>query len=151
MCPPIALQEKASALAVPSTDPEAEERRRREAEEQRMAELRRHGTPVTPEAFAAWKARFDAEMVRLGGARLAAPESCSAVAGCAPGRPWRCAQPATLNALAPTAPPPLLSLARRWSGQSWTGRGARATTRRVGRPARPGSCSRRRRTSRCAG
>ncbi len=59
------MQDKASALAVPSSDPEAEERRRREAEEQRLAELRAHGTPVTPEAFAEWKARFEAEMVRF--------------------------------------------------------------------------------------
>ncbi|KAL4426114.1 hypothetical protein ABPG77_002700 [Micractinium sp. CCAP 211/92] len=56
------ITDKASALAVPSSDPEAEERRRREAEEQRLAELRAHGTPVTPEAFAEWKARFEAEM-----------------------------------------------------------------------------------------
>lgn len=56
------ITDKASALAVPSSDPEAEERRRREAEEQRMAELRAHGTPVTPEAFASWKAQFDAEL-----------------------------------------------------------------------------------------
>ncbi|KAL4452160.1 hypothetical protein ABPG75_007822 [Micractinium tetrahymenae] len=55
------ITEKATSLAVPSSDPEAEERRRREAEEQRLAELRAHGTPVTPEAFAAWKAQFDAE------------------------------------------------------------------------------------------
>jgi hypothetical protein len=55
------VQEKASSLAVPSHDPEAEERRRREAEEERLAELRRHGHPVTPEAFADWKAGFEAE------------------------------------------------------------------------------------------
>lgn len=42
-------------------DPVAEEKRRRDAEEARQAELRRHGQPVTPEAFVAWKAAFDAE------------------------------------------------------------------------------------------
>lgn len=55
------LQEKASSVAVPSHDPEAEEKRRREAEEARLAELRAHGHPVTPEAFAEWRAKFDAE------------------------------------------------------------------------------------------
>ncbi|EFN55051.1 hypothetical protein CHLNCDRAFT_58090 [Chlorella variabilis] len=55
------VQEKASSVAVPSHDPEAEEKRRREAEEARLAELRAHGHPVTPEAFAEWRAKFDAE------------------------------------------------------------------------------------------
>lgn len=40
-----------------------------------MAELRAHGTSVTPEAFASWKARFDAELVRAGAARP--PAQCS--------------------------------------------------------------------------
>ncbi|KAI7835902.1 hypothetical protein COHA_010205 [Chlorella ohadii] len=56
------VQDKSTTLAVPSADPEAEERRRREAEEARLAEMRAHGHAVTPEAFAEWKARFDAEM-----------------------------------------------------------------------------------------
>lgn len=56
------MQAKAENMAMPSTDPEVEEKRRREAEEERLAELRRHGHPVTPEAFAEWKAKFDAEL-----------------------------------------------------------------------------------------
>lgn len=35
-----------------------------EAEERRLAELRAHGTPVTPSTFAEWKARFAAEMAQ---------------------------------------------------------------------------------------
>lgn len=54
-------QDKASSLAMPIFDPVAEERRRRDAEEERLAELRRHGHVVTVEAFAEWKAAFDAE------------------------------------------------------------------------------------------
>lgn len=54
-------QDKAAGMAVPVADPEAEEKRRREKEEERLAEMRRHGTPVTPEAFAEWRKRFDAE------------------------------------------------------------------------------------------
>jgi hypothetical protein len=46
----------------PSLDPEAERKRREAEEEVRIAELRAHGTAVTPEAFAGWKAKFDAEM-----------------------------------------------------------------------------------------
>jgi hypothetical protein len=37
------------------------EKRRIEAEEKRLAELRALGTPVTVETFAAWKQRYDAE------------------------------------------------------------------------------------------
>jgi hypothetical protein len=41
-------------------DPEAEEKRRREEEEAARAAARAHGTPVTIEAFNAWRARYDA-------------------------------------------------------------------------------------------
>lgn len=43
---------------MPSADPEAEEKRRREAEEARLAEIRAHGHAVTPEAFAEVRACF---------------------------------------------------------------------------------------------
>lgn len=56
-------QDKSSTLAVPSADPEAEEKRRREAEEARLAEMRAHGHAVTPEAFAEVRGR----VVRSGG------------------------------------------------------------------------------------
>ena len=49
-------------MAQPVLDPQAEEKRRRAAEEERIAELRRHGTPCTIETFKAWKEKFDAEM-----------------------------------------------------------------------------------------
>ncbi|PSC71022.1 RWD domain-containing 1 [Micractinium conductrix] len=55
------VTDKAAGMAMPSADPESEERRRRAAEEERLAEIRRHGHPVTPETFAEWKAKFDAE------------------------------------------------------------------------------------------
>ena len=44
-----------ATVGAPSSDPEAERRRQEEEEERRIAELRAHGTPVTPEAFAEWK------------------------------------------------------------------------------------------------
>ena len=55
------VQEKAASMAAPAFDPDAEQRRAREAEEFRLVELRRHGTAVTPETFAAWQQRFEAE------------------------------------------------------------------------------------------
>lgn len=38
------------------------QRKAMEEEEKRMAELRRLGTPVTPEHFEAWRVKFVAEM-----------------------------------------------------------------------------------------
>ncbi|GAB4819086.1 hypothetical protein N2152v2_006132 [Parachlorella kessleri] len=55
------LNEKALTVGGPSLDPEADRKRREAEEEARIAELRAHGTAVTPETFAEWKARFDAE------------------------------------------------------------------------------------------
>ncbi|KXZ44637.1 hypothetical protein GPECTOR_64g131 [Gonium pectorale] len=46
----------------PAEDPELERRKAEEAAERKRAEARAHGTPVTVEAFAAWKARYDAEV-----------------------------------------------------------------------------------------
>ncbi|KAG2422333.1 hypothetical protein HYH02_015451 [Chlamydomonas schloesseri] len=46
----------------PAVDPDLERKKAEEAAEKKRAEARAHGTPVTPEAFAAWKAKFDAEM-----------------------------------------------------------------------------------------
>lgn len=56
------ISEKSAQLSTPAVDPEAEQRKAREAEEARIAALRAHGTPVTKESFASWKAKFDAEM-----------------------------------------------------------------------------------------
>ena len=56
------VTEKANELAAPARDPEAEIRKAREAEENRLAELRAHGTPVTPETFEAWRNKFEAEL-----------------------------------------------------------------------------------------
>jgi hypothetical protein len=56
------VDETGAGLAMANEDPEAEIKRLRAAEELRQAELRAHGTPVTPETFREWKARFDAEM-----------------------------------------------------------------------------------------
>lgn len=50
-------QDKAPA----SLDPAVLERKQREAEEVRLAELRAHGTPVTSEAFRQWQEAFEAE------------------------------------------------------------------------------------------
>lgn len=81
------ITELGSSLAAPSMDPEAEERRRREEEEARLAELRRHGTPVTPESFAEWKAKFDAEMA-LAKAAVTDAAAASAAKGRLTGRGW---------------------------------------------------------------
>lgn len=51
-----------TSRAAPVIDPEAERRKRQEEEEARIAALRAHGTPVTPETFNEWRASFDAEM-----------------------------------------------------------------------------------------
>ncbi|EIE21921.1 hypothetical protein COCSUDRAFT_42941 [Coccomyxa subellipsoidea C-169] len=48
--------------AVTSIDPEAARKAEEEAEERRLAEIRSHGTMITPQTFAEWKARFEAEM-----------------------------------------------------------------------------------------
>jgi len=56
------VNERAAEMAVPVVDPEAERKQREEEEEARIAALRAHGTPVTPETFKEWKLRFDAEM-----------------------------------------------------------------------------------------
>lgn len=50
-------------------DPKELERRQQEAEEQRLAEARAHGTPVTVDTFLAWKREFDAEKQQLRGQR----------------------------------------------------------------------------------
>jgi hypothetical protein len=56
------ITERGTAMAQPVLDPLAEEKKRRAAEEERIAELRRHGTPCTIETFKVWKEKFDAEM-----------------------------------------------------------------------------------------
>jgi hypothetical protein len=43
-------------------DPAAARKAVEEAEERRLAEIRSHGTPVTPATFAPWKERFYAEL-----------------------------------------------------------------------------------------
>ncbi len=45
-------------------DPLVVKKTAEEAEERRLAELRAHGTPVTPSTFAEWKARFAVEMAQ---------------------------------------------------------------------------------------
>lgn len=56
------LDKFGAAAAEPSVNPDAERKRQQDAEEARIAALRAHGTAVTPETFAEWKARFDAEV-----------------------------------------------------------------------------------------
>ncbi|KAG2497690.1 hypothetical protein HYH03_004427 [Edaphochlamys debaryana] len=46
----------------PAVDPEVERRKAEEEKEKKRMEARAHGTPVTQAGFAAWKAKFDAEM-----------------------------------------------------------------------------------------
>ncbi|BDA46942.1 probable RWD domain-containing protein 1 [Coccomyxa sp. Obi] len=57
------LREKVMQEAeTPTLDPEAARKAEEEAEERRLAEIRSHGTMITPQTFAEWKARFEAEM-----------------------------------------------------------------------------------------
>lgn len=53
---------QAAAVGAAAVDPEAERKQREAEEEARIAALRAHGTPVTPETFADWKVKFEAEM-----------------------------------------------------------------------------------------
>ncbi|KAK9829546.1 hypothetical protein WJX72_006404 [[Myrmecia] bisecta] len=46
-------------------DPEEAKKRREEEEERKLAEIRSHGTPVTPQTFVEWKQRFDAEIAAI--------------------------------------------------------------------------------------
>lgn len=56
------LSDKASAGVEVEVDPLTAKKAAEEAEEQRLAELRRLGTPVTPNTFAPWKQRFYADL-----------------------------------------------------------------------------------------
>ena len=46
----------------PELSAEEQQRKAMEEEERRMAELRRLGTPVTPESFESWRVKFGAEV-----------------------------------------------------------------------------------------
>ncbi len=81
------ITEKGTAMAQPVLDPLAEEKKRRAAEEERIAELRRHGTPCTVETFNAWKEKFDAEMA-LAKSSIQDPVTSGAVKGKMTGKAW---------------------------------------------------------------
>ncbi len=55
-------QQVMQGAETPTLDPEAARKAEEEAEERRLAEIRSHGTMITPQTFAEWKARFEAEM-----------------------------------------------------------------------------------------
>lgn len=56
------MQTEAAGVGLAPVDPAAARKAEDEAEERRLAEIRSHGTMVTPQTFADWKKRFDAEM-----------------------------------------------------------------------------------------
>ena len=56
------MQAAASGQGAAPVDPAAARKAEEEAEERRLAEIRSHGTMVTPQTFAEWKQRFEAEM-----------------------------------------------------------------------------------------
>ena len=56
------MQAAAAGQGIAPVDPAAARKAEEEAEERRLAEIRSHGTMVTPQTFAEWKKRFDAEM-----------------------------------------------------------------------------------------
>lgn len=74
-------------VGAPSVDPEAERKRREAEEEARIAEIRAHGTAVTPEAFAEWKAKFDAEQA-LARSKLGEAAGAADRAGRLTGKQW---------------------------------------------------------------
>ena len=55
-------QQVTQGAETPALDPEAVKKAEDEAEERRLAEIRSHGTMITPQTFAEWKTRFEAEM-----------------------------------------------------------------------------------------
>lgn len=69
------MQAAAAGQGTAPVDPAAARKAEEEAEERRLAEIRSHGTMVTPQTFAEWKKRFDAEMAlqkaKLQGSRAA--------------------------------------------------------------------------------
>lgn len=58
----IRLLQAAQGAEPAPLDPAAARKAAEEAAERRLAEIRSHGTPVTPETFAPWKERFYAEL-----------------------------------------------------------------------------------------
>lgn len=56
------MQAAASGQGTAPVDPAAARKAEEEAEERRLAEIRSHGTMVTPQTFAEWKQRFETEM-----------------------------------------------------------------------------------------
>lgn len=80
--PKILLCTQAQDGGAGALDPEAQLRKEQEAEEARRAELRAHGTPVTPEAFRAWQQAFETEQ----GLSAASLGAVGQSAGAAPAR-----------------------------------------------------------------
>lgn len=68
-------------------DPEAEEKRRREEAEAARAAARAHGTPVTVEAFNAWRKKFEAEQA-IAKVQLAEGSKADGAAGRLTGKQW---------------------------------------------------------------
>lgn len=75
------LTEKVSADVEVEVDPEIAKKAAEEAEERRLAEMRRLGTPVTPETFAPWKVRFYAELAAARARSQKAKESEGRITG----------------------------------------------------------------------
>jgi hypothetical protein len=82
----------ARAAAAPGAggalDEEAEAKRLRDAEEAARQAARAHGTPVTLEAFNAWKRQFDAEQALAKAALVEANKDADAKAARLTGRAW---------------------------------------------------------------
>lgn len=79
------LMDKVGAASEEKLSPEEMKQREREEEERRLAEMRRYGTPVTPENFRAWLDKYRAEQA-LEKARLA--EAAPEKKGRFTGRQW---------------------------------------------------------------
>lgn len=74
------MQAASAGQGAAPVDPKAARKAEEDAEERRLAEIRSHGTMVTPQTFTEWKKRFDAEMAlqkaHLRGTRTADPRRC---------------------------------------------------------------------------
>ena len=135
---PRAPQAAAAGLSRVEVDPLAARKAAEEAEERRLADVRAHGTPVTPATFAQWKARFDGEMAAArarraeGGERRDAGPTGKAFfrqmdeVGAAPGRPP--ALPRRAH-----KPPAPRRPARTWATRRTSSTGRTARRRRRGR------------------
>jgi hypothetical protein len=75
------LDARGAAAASAVVDPVAERKRREDEEEARRALARAHGVMCTPETYAEWRAKYDAELAAAAAAAVAAAEGAGGAGG----------------------------------------------------------------------